>query len=214
MPYVDPESTREAKDEEGWVHTGDVAAIDPSGRFQIIDRVKVRFHSTDQTRFVLDPVTQNIMKLSQGEYVAPERIENILSAPSIIAQIFVYGHSLQSYLLAVVIPDPINLAKIASSILRKEILGTDLVALDEAVKDERVVKVIFDMLTEESVKNGLKGYEYIKRIHVSNEPFSMENGTLTPTFKIKRKDAAAKYQKELDALYAFGEPRPLNGTKL
>ena len=154
------------------------------------------------------------MKLSQGEYVALERIENILSATPIIAQIFVYGHSLQSYLLAVVIPDPINLARLASPILGKEILGTDIAALDEAVKDERVVKAILDILTKESAKKSLKGYEYVKRIHVSNELFSMENNTLTPTFKIKRKDAAAKYQKELDALYALGEPRFVNSAKL
>jgi long-chain acyl-CoA synthetase len=154
------------------------------------------------------------MKLSQGEYVALERIENSLSATPIIAQIFVYGHSLQSYLLAVVIPDPINLARIASPILGKEITGTDTAALDEAAKDERVVKAILNILTEESAKNGLKGYEYVKRIHVSNELFSIENGTLTPTFKIKRKDAAAKYQKELDALYALGEPQTANSAKL
>ena len=154
------------------------------------------------------------MKLSQGEYVALERIENVLSATPIIAQIFVYGHSLQSYLLAVVIPDPINLAKIASPILGKEITGTDIAALDEAAKDERVVKAILDILTKESTKSGLKGYEYVKRIHVSNELFSVENNTLTPTFKIKRKDAATKYQRELDALYALGEPQSTNGTKL
>jgi len=154
------------------------------------------------------------MKLSQGEYVALERIENILSSAPIIAQIFVYGHSLQSYLLAVVIPDPVNLAKLASHILGKDISGTDTAALDEAVKDERVVKAILDILTKESTKNGLKGYEYVRRIHVSNELFSMENGTLTPTFKLKRKDAGAKYQKELDALYALGEPQSPNGAKL
>lgn len=154
------------------------------------------------------------MKLSQGEYVALERIENILSAAPIIAQVFVYGHSLQSYLLAVVIPDPINLARIASPILGKEIAGTDMAVLDEAVKDERVVKAILDILTKEGSKNALKGYEYVKRIHVSNELFSMENNTLTPTFKIKRKDAAAKYQKELDALYALGEPQSTNNAKL
>lgn len=159
-------------------------------------------------------VAQNIMKLAHGEYVAPERIENILSASPIVAQIFVHGHSLQSYLLAVVIPDPVNLARLASTILGKEISGTDIATLDEVVKDERVVKVILEILTEESANNGLKGYEYVKRIHVSNELFSMENGTLTPTFKVKRKDAAAKYQKELDALYALGEPQPLNGVKL
>jgi long-chain acyl-CoA synthetase len=154
------------------------------------------------------------MKLSQGEYVALERIENSLSATPIIAQIFVYGHSLQSYLLAVVIPDPINLARIASPILGKEITGADTAALDKAAKDERVIKAILNILTEESTKNGLKGYEYVKRIHVSNELFSIENGTLTPTFKIKRKDAAAKYQKELDALYALGEPQTANSAKL
>ena len=154
------------------------------------------------------------MKLSQGEYVALERIENVLSATSIIAQLFVYGHSLQSYLLAVVVPDPVNLARIASSILGKEISGTDTAALDEAIKEGRVVKAILDILTKESVKGGLKGYEYVKRIHVTNELFSVENGTLTPTFKIKRKDATAKYQKELDALYALGEPQQPNGAKL
>jgi len=154
------------------------------------------------------------MKLSQGEYVALERIENTLSAAPIIAQIFVYGHSLQSYLLAVVIPDPINLARIASSILGKEISGTDTATLDEVVKDERVVKVILDILTKEGTRSSLKGYEHVKRIHVSNELFSVENGTLTPTFKIKRKDAAAKYQKELDALYELGEPQLANGAKL
>jgi long-chain acyl-CoA synthetase len=154
------------------------------------------------------------MKLAQGEYVALERIENTLSAVPIIAQVFVYGHSLQSYLLGVVVPDPVNLARIASRIFGKEIEGTDTAALDEVVKDERVVKAILDILTEEGTKNGLKGYEYVKRIHVSNELFSMENGTLTPTFKIKRKDAAAKYQKELDALYALGEPQSTNSAKL
>ena len=154
------------------------------------------------------------MKLSQGEYVALERIENILSSAPIIAQILVYGHSLQSYLLAVVIPDPVNLAKIASSILGKEIADTDTTMLDEAVKDKRVIKAILDILTQESMKSGFKGYEYVKRIHVSNELFSVENGTLTPTFKIKRKDAATMYQKELDALYALGEPQSSNGAKL
>ena len=154
------------------------------------------------------------MKLAQGEYVALERVENILSGTPIVAQIFVYGHSLQSYLLAVVIPDPINLARIASTLLGKDIPSTDIAALDRVVKDERVTKAILDLLTEESARNGLKGYEYVRRIYVSNELFSVENGTLTPTFKIKRKDAAAKYEKELDALYALGEPQVPNAAKL
>jgi long-chain acyl-CoA synthetase len=86
--------------------------------------------------------------------------------------------------------------------------------LDEAAKDKRVVKAILDILTKEGVKNGLKGYEYVKQIHVLNELFSIKNGTLTPTFKIKWKNAAAKYQKELDALYVLGEPQTAYSVKL
>jgi long-subunit acyl-CoA synthetase (AMP-forming) len=92
------------------------------------------------------------MKLANGEYVAPERIENVLSAAPIVAQIFVHGHSLESYLLAVVIPDPVNLARLASSILGKEISGTDTPALDEAVKDERVVKAILNTVREKRIE--------------------------------------------------------------
>lgn len=54
----------------------------------------------------------------------------------------------------------------------------------------------------------------IKRIHLSLTPFSVENGTLTPTMKIKRKDAAKLYQAELDALYALGEPTASAAIKL
>lgn len=53
----------------------------------------------------------------------------------------------------------------------------------------------------------------VKRVHLSLTPFSIENGTLTPTMKIKRKDAGKLYQTELDALYALGEPSS-NSTKL
>jgi long-chain acyl-CoA synthetase len=70
------------------------------------------------------------------------------------------------------------------------------------------------ILTKESAKNSLKGYEYVKWIHVSNELFSIENGTLTPTLKIKQKDATTKYQEELDTLYVLGEPQTVSSIKL
>ena len=53
--FADPESTREVKDEEGWVHTGDIAAIDECGRFKIIDRMKVSLQSTGRVNFILNP---------------------------------------------------------------------------------------------------------------------------------------------------------------
>jgi len=93
---------------------------------------------------------------------------------------------MESYLLAIVIPDPIQLAKIASRVWKRPVSETDLVTLDEAAKDEKVVKAILDVLTKDGVKYGLKGFEFVKRIFVTNELFSVENGCLTPTMKVRR----------------------------
>ncbi|KXN90530.1 Long chain acyl-CoA synthetase 6, peroxisomal [Leucoagaricus sp. SymC.cos] len=195
--YKDATNTKKAFDEEGWFHTGDIAEIDSFGRVKIIDRVK------------------NIMKLAQGEYVALEKIENIFAANPLIAQIYVYGDSLQSYLLAVVIPDPILLAPLASRLLGKKIPPEDGPALAEAIKDDRVNAHFLSELTKDGQRFGLKGFEMIKRIHLSLVPFSVENNTLTPTLKIKRKDAANLYKAELAALYALGEPsNGVNSAKL
>ena len=126
------------------------------------------------------------MKLSQGEYVALEKVENVYAACPVIQQIMVHGDSMQSYLLAIIIPDPVQLAKIASRVWKKPVSETDLATLDQAAKDERVMKAILDVLTKYGVTHGLKGYEFVKRIFVTNELFSVENECLTPTMKVRR----------------------------
>ena len=86
--YRQPQMTKETIDSEGWVHTGDIGQIDTQkGILRIIDRKK------------------NIFKLSQGEYIAPEKVENKITQSHLIAQAFVYGDSLQHFLVAVVVPD-------------------------------------------------------------------------------------------------------------
>ena len=82
-----PDKTAECHDEEGWFHTGDVALVYPNGSIRIIDRSK------------------NIFKLSQGEYIAPEKIENIFVLSHFVGQSFVYGDSLKNNVVAVVVPD-------------------------------------------------------------------------------------------------------------
>jgi len=83
---MNEEKNREAM-VDGWLMSGDVGVILPNGSVKIIDRAK------------------NIFKLAQGEYIAPEKLENVYVQSSFISQIHVHGDSLQSFLVAIVIPD-------------------------------------------------------------------------------------------------------------
>ncbi|KAF7975311.1 hypothetical protein HWV62_10094 [Athelia sp. TMB] len=194
--YKDEKNTKETVDAEGWIHTGDVAEIDSCGRVKIIDRVK------------------NIMKLAQGEYVALEKIENLYSSSPVVAQLYVHGDGLQSYLIGVLVPDPVQLAQVASNVLGAPVSESDTAALKEAAAHPKVNQAILAIITQEAKKNSLKGFETIRRIHISLEPFSVDNNTMTPTMKIRRKDAQNMYKSELDALYALGDPSGNQGFKL
>ncbi len=82
-----PQQTKETIDSDGWVHSGDIGLITSQGCIKIIDRKK------------------NIFKLSQAEYVIPDKIENELVKCKYLSQICIYGDSLQNYLIAIVVPD-------------------------------------------------------------------------------------------------------------
>jgi len=95
--YKRQDKTDEAFDAEGWFLTGDVGMVFPNGSIKIIDRSK------------------NIFKLSQGEYIAPEKIEGIMGLSQWIAQVFLYGDSFQNACVAVVVPEEEEVRKWATA---------------------------------------------------------------------------------------------------
>jgi len=169
-------------DSEGWMHTGDVGAIikEKGYALKVIDRVK------------------NIFKLSHGEYIAPEKLENVLIKSKYVQQIFVHGESLESYLIAVVIPKKEACIDFLKS---KEINATK-----DNVHEHFNNKDLKEEIVKDMDKLGrscdFKGFEVIKKVHLSDEPFTIDNNLLTPTMKLKRNEAKQAYLKELNALYA------------
>ena len=129
---------------------------------------------------------QNLLKLSQGEYVALERIESLYNACPVVFQLYVHGDSLQSYLIALVIPDPAQLAAIASKIWGTPVSEKDREALDRAIRDPKVNEAVLQALTVQGKAAGLQGFEFIKRVYMSNDLLTVDNNCLTPTLKIKR----------------------------
>ncbi|TVU26988.1 hypothetical protein EJB05_29566, partial [Eragrostis curvula] len=176
--YKDEFQTREVLDEEGWLHTGDIGLWLPGGRLKIIDRKK------------------NIFKLAQGEYIAPEKIENVYAKCKFIAQCFVYGDSLNSSLVAIVAVEPEVLKAWAAS---EGIQYEDLRQLCADPRARAAVLADMDSIGKEAQ---LRGFEFAKAVTLAAEPFTLENGLLTPTFKVKRPQAKAYFAKEISDMYA------------
>ncbi|KAI1135294.1 acetyl-CoA synthetase-like protein [Hypoxylon sp. FL0543] len=178
------EETKKALEPDGWFHTGDIAEIDELGRIKIVDRKK------------------NVLKLSQGEYVSPERIENVFMGNSnLIASAFVHGDPGQSTLVGIFGVDPVNFAPFASKVLKRDVPADDIEAVKAAAKDPRVVKAFLKKLDDIAKKYKFNGYERVRNCLLDVEPFTVENELLTPTLKLKRPQTARKFKAEIDRMY-------------
>uniref|UniRef100_A0A803WBH7 Long-chain-fatty-acid--CoA ligase n=1 Tax=Ficedula albicollis TaxID=59894 RepID=A0A803WBH7_FICAL len=172
----DKERTAEALDQEGWLHTGDIGKWLPNGTLKIIDRKK------------------HIFKLAQGEYIAPEKIENIYIRSDPVAQIYVHGDSLQAFLVGIVVPD----AEVMPGWAKKRgFEGT----YAELCKNKVCISIMEDMVRL-GKESGLHSFEQVKAIYIHSEMFSVQNGLLTPTLKAKRPELRDYFKKQIEELYS------------
>ncbi|CAF0796736.1 unnamed protein product [Rotaria sp. Silwood1] len=178
----DEAKTREAIDEEGWLHTGDIGRWTPHKTMKIVDRKK------------------NMYKLSQGEYVAPEKIEDVYARSRFISQIFVYGDSFESFLVAIVLLNDDYVKQWAKN------EGYNVETPMSSELNAKLKQTVLDDMIREGKRRGLMSYEQVKAIDFIKEPFTIENGLLTPTLKARRYAVEKKYKELFQKIYQNTRP--------
>jgi long-chain acyl-CoA synthetase len=158
--YHDEESTRAVLDEDGWLRSGDVGALDEDGYLWITDRKK------------------DIIVTAGGKNVAPQNLESALKTSKLVSQALVIGDR-RPYLVALITLDETEAAALSSSDARD------------------AVQALVD-----SANAGRASFEQVKRFLIVPRDFSIEEGEVTPTLKLRRRAVARNFSEEIDALYA------------
>ena len=166
-------ATAQTIDADGWLHTGDKAHISESGHIYIVGRIK------------------DILVLNNGEKVPPADIEAAIVSNGLIDQALVVGEG-QPYLAALLVINGESWPQIAQQLgldpLQNESLGSK-------VLQQHFVRLLRQWLFE------FPAYARIRRVHLTLQPWTIENGLLTPTLKVKRALVEQRYDKEIKALY-------------
>ena len=158
---------------DGWVHTGDIGEFDKDGYLAITDRKK------------------DIIVNSGGDNLAPQRVEGILCMEPEIAQAMVYGDK-RPHIVALLVPDEAWLKSWAKANGKPD----DLAGL---VGDADLAKALSAVV--DRVNKGLSNIEKVRRFTLADAPFTIDNGQMTPTVKIRRHKIKEQYGKRLEQLY-------------
>jgi len=169
-----PEATAEAIDAEGWLHTGDIGEVDANGFLRITDRKK------------------NLIVTAGGKNVAPANIELLVGREPLISQVVVIGDK-RKYLSALITLSRDELEKLQHTDAYRSM------SIGELMRDDFVTGRVREAV--DGANAALARYERIKRYTILDREFSIEEGEMTPTMKLKRKVVENTFEAEIEALY-------------
>lgn len=173
--YNKPEETAKVFNEDGWFKTGDAGRIDNEGNLYIVDRIK------------------DLMKTSNGKYIAPQPIENLFANFNLIDQIMLVAEG-RPFVSAVIAP---NFEALEELLKKKSIpVGTP----EEMVQNPAVKELFQTAITD--LQKDLPGYEKVKKFILLPKPFDIQTGEITPSLKVKRNIVSAKYADFIEEMYA------------
>jgi long-chain acyl-CoA synthetase len=169
-----PEATAQAIDEEGWLHTGDIGMIDAEGFLHITDRKKHLFVS------------------SGGKNIAPQPIENLFLSSKYIEQLVLIGDH-RMYITALIVPDFEALQEVADARSLSYASHSELIRLEEI--NQLMEKDINE------IQKDLANYERVRRFTLLDRQFTVEDGELTPTQKVRRSVVEQRYADVIESMY-------------
>jgi long-chain acyl-CoA synthetase len=172
--YNNRKATEEAIDRQGWLHTGDIGMIDDSGFLYITDRKKHLFVS------------------SGGKNIAPQPIENLFAGSPFIDQFVLVGDR-RMFLSALIVPNFDALREYADA------HGIPYKDAQELVQNGEINDLIEK--TIQGTQKDLANFEKVRRFSLLPGPLTIENGELTPTLKLRRKEIEERYRDLIDAMY-------------
>lgn len=172
--FRNPEANEKAFTEDGWFRTGDAGYLTEDGAIVLTERVK------------------DLFKTSNGKYIAPQMLESRLAENKYIDEVAVIGDN-RKFVTALVVPNFSQLIRWAES---KGIRYDEKASL---VADPKVVEFIMSQINE--VQKGVAEYEKIKRITLLPHHFSIMNGEVTNTMKVRRPIVAHRYNREIERMY-------------